>query len=96
MKRNSTAKILAVLIAILTLGACGGKTEEPAATTPSGTSSSTSTSSSSSGTAYYRVKQNDTLSGIARRYNTSVDKLCKLNHISKTSILSIGQKIRYR
>ncbi len=55
-----------------------------------------STSSSSSGTAYYRVKQNDTLSGIARRYNTSVDKLCKLNHISKTSILSIGQKIRYR
>ncbi len=55
-----------------------------------------STSSSCSGTAYYRVKQNDTLSGIARRYNTSVDKLCKLNHISKTSILSIGQKIRYR
>ena len=28
MKRNSTAKILAVLIAILTLGACGGKTAE--------------------------------------------------------------------
>lgn len=52
--------------------------------------------SSSSGSAYHKVKQNDTLSGIAKRYGTTVDKLCKLNHISKTSILSLGQRIRYR
>lgn len=42
------------------------------------------------------VKKGDTLSAIARKYHTTVDKLCKLNHIKETSILSLGQKIRVR
>ncbi len=39
------------------------------------------------------VKKGDTLSKIAKQNNTSVDKLCKINHLSKTSTLKIGQKI---
>ncbi len=46
--------------------------------------------------AYHRVKSGDTLSGIAYRYGSSVSQLCRLNGIKSTSILSIGQSIRYR
>jgi murein DD-endopeptidase MepM/ murein hydrolase activator NlpD len=45
---------------------------------------------------YHKVRKGDTLSGIARRYGTTVSKLCKLNHISPKKILRIGQSIRYR
>ena len=45
---------------------------------------------------YHRVKQGDTLSGIAKRYRTSVSALCRLNRIKETSLLQIGQKIRVR
>lgn len=46
--------------------------------------------------AYHRVKSGDTLSRIAKRYGTSVRRLCALNHMKETSILQIGQRIRYR
>lgn len=45
---------------------------------------------------YHRVKQGDTLSGIAKRYHTKVSTLCRLNRIRETSLLQIGQKIRVR
>ena len=45
---------------------------------------------------YHTVRKGDTLSGIARRYGTTVSKLCQLNRISSKKILRIGQKIRYR
>lgn len=45
---------------------------------------------------WHKVKQGDTLSGIAKRYHTSVKKLCQLNKIKENSILRIGQKIRVR
>ncbi len=45
---------------------------------------------------YHRVKQGDTLGGIARRYHTSVGALCRLNHIKETTLLQIGQRIRVR
>jgi murein DD-endopeptidase MepM/ murein hydrolase activator NlpD len=45
---------------------------------------------------YHTVVRGNTLSGIANRYGTSVTNLCTLNHISKTSTLRIGQKIRIR
>lgn len=41
----------------------------------------------------YKVKKGDTLSKIAKKNNTSVSKLCKLNHLTEKSILKIGQKI---
>lgn len=46
--------------------------------------------------AYHRVKQGDTLGAIARRYGTSVSRLCKLNGIKANSILRLGQRIRYK
>lgn len=46
--------------------------------------------------AYHRVRQGETLSYIAKRYHTTVKRLCQLNRIRETSLLQIGQKIRYR
>ena len=45
---------------------------------------------------WHKVRQGDTLSGIARKYGTSVKALCRLNKIKETKILQIGQKIRVR
>ena len=45
---------------------------------------------------YHKVKSGDTLSGIAKRYGTTVRKLCQLNKIKETKVLQIGQKIRVR
>lgn len=43
---------------------------------------------------YYVVKKGDTLTQIAKKNHTSVKKLCEINHIKETSILSLGQKIK--
>lgn len=45
---------------------------------------------------YYRVKKGDTLGGIARKYGTSVNIICKLNGISSKKVLRIGQRLRVR
>ena len=45
---------------------------------------------------YHTVRSGDTLSGIAKKYGTTVKKLCALNGIKETKILQIGQKIRVR
>ena len=45
---------------------------------------------------YHKVKSGDTLSGIAKKYGTSVKRLCALNGIKETKLLQIGQKIRVR
>ncbi len=42
------------------------------------------------------VRKGDTLYAIARKYRTTVAKLCQLNHIKENSILSLGQKIKVR
>lgn len=48
----------------------------------------------SSGTAeIYVVKAGDTLTSIARRYNTTVSKLCAKNNIKNPNKISVGQKI---
>ena len=44
---------------------------------------------------YWTIKKGDTLSRIAYRTGVSVSKLCKLNGITKNTILKIGRKIRY-
>lgn len=41
------------------------------------------------------VRAGDTLSRIAKKYHTSVTRLCKINNIKSTSTLRLGQKIRY-
>ncbi|MBR6829531.1 MAG: LysM peptidoglycan-binding domain-containing protein, partial [Paludibacteraceae bacterium] len=45
---------------------------------------------------YHKVRSGDTLSGIAKKYGTTVKKLCALNGIKETKILQIGMKIRVR
>ena len=42
------------------------------------------------------VKKGDTLSAIARRYHTTVSRLCQINHINENAILQIGQKIKLK
>lgn len=60
------------------------------------TKSSANNTANQSGGSIHRVKQGDTLSAIARKYGTSVSKLCKLNGIRADKTLQLGQKIRYR
>jgi murein DD-endopeptidase MepM/ murein hydrolase activator NlpD len=43
---------------------------------------------------YYQVKKGDTLGKIAQRNRTTISKLCKLNNISKKTILRPGRKLR--
>lgn len=42
----------------------------------------------------HSVKAGDTLYSIARKNGTTVEKLCKINHISENATLSIGQVLR--
>ena len=51
---------------------------------------------SSSERKYHTVKSGDTLSSIAARYGTSVDALCRLNGISRTTVLQIGRRLRVK
>lgn len=46
--------------------------------------------------AYHKVRSGDTLGGIARKYHTSVSRLCKLNGIRSNKTLRIGERIRYK
>jgi LysM repeat protein/predicted esterase len=48
------------------------------------------------GAKYHTVKQGDTLYAIAKKYHTTVDKICKLNKIKETTILQIGRKLRVK
>lgn len=45
---------------------------------------------------YYTVKLGDTLSGIAKRYNTTVSALANLNGIKNPNRIYVGQKIRIK
>lgn len=44
---------------------------------------------------YWTIKSGDTLSRIASKTGVSINRLCALNNIKRTSILRIGQRIRY-
>lgn len=45
---------------------------------------------------YYRVKSGDSLSTIARKHNTTVSQLCKLNGLKTTSVLQVGKSLRVK
>ena len=55
-----------------------------------------SSSSGGSSKVYYKVKSGDTLSKIAKRHGTTVNKICKLNGIKQTKKLQIGQRLRVK
>ncbi len=44
---------------------------------------------------YHTIRKGDTLSKIAKKYGVSINRLCKLNGISRKKILRPGQKLRY-
>ena len=44
---------------------------------------------------FHKVKKGETLQAIARKCHTTVDSLCKLNHIGKTKRLMPGQILKY-
>lgn len=46
--------------------------------------------------ASYTVKAGDTLSAIAKRYNTTVDALVRLNSIKNKNVIHVGQVIKLR
>ena len=43
---------------------------------------------------YYRVKEGDTLGAIALKHGISLNQLCELNNITRTTILRIGRSLR--
>lgn len=45
---------------------------------------------------YHTVRSGDTLGALARKYGTSVSRLCQLNGIKSTSVIRIGQRLRVR
>lgn len=45
---------------------------------------------------YHTIRSGDTLGALARRYGTTVSRLCQLNGIKSTTILRIGQRLRVR
>lgn len=45
---------------------------------------------------YHTIRSGDTLSGIARRYGTSVNTLCRLNGMGSNSTIYAGRRIRVR
>ena len=62
---------------------------------PSRTSASELMASADNGSIrYHKVRRGDTLAAIARKNKTSIDALCKLNHISRRTILRPGQVLR--
>lgn len=67
--------------------------DEPA--TNGGRSSKKKSSASTSGQHYYKVKRGESLSVISGKIHVSVDELCRINRIKKTSTIRPGQILRY-
>jgi len=45
---------------------------------------------------HHIVEKGDTLYSISRKYNISVQEICKLNNINENNVLSIGQKLKIK
>lgn len=45
---------------------------------------------------YHKIKSGDTLSSIAKKYGTTVKRLCQLNGINANKVLKIGTSLRVR
>jgi len=45
---------------------------------------------------YHTIRSGDTLSGIAKKYHTTVRRLCELNGIKETTVLQVGKRLRVK
>lgn len=43
---------------------------------------------------YHKIRKGDTLGRISRLYHVSIDRLCQINGIKRTTTLRIGQVLR--
>lgn len=59
-------------------------------------STTTNNSNANTSSPYHIVKSKDTLYAISKKYNISIQEICKLNNIKEDDVLSIGQKIKIR
>jgi murein DD-endopeptidase MepM/ murein hydrolase activator NlpD len=72
----------------------GGTRYTPGTATPARGTYASTQQSGDSGIRYYKVRQGDTLSRIAKKTGTTVAQLCKLNKISTTTTLRLGRVLR--
>lgn len=77
-------------------GARYGTSGTQSQTRRSGSTSATASSSAAGGSGIHTVKKGDTLGSIARRYGTTVSRLCRLNGIKADTKLQIGRKLKYK
>lgn len=66
------------------------------ASAPVSSSSSSATTPQTEGEIYHIVKSGDTLYGLARRYGTNVNAICRLNGITSGTVLKLGRKLRVK
>ncbi len=45
---------------------------------------------------YHKIRSGDSLYSISRKYGTTIDKLCELNGVTRTTILKIGRVLQVR
>lgn len=63
---------------------------------PTASSGRQSQASSSGASQYHVIQKGDTLSALARKYSTTVSKICALNGIKPTKILQLKERIRVK
>jgi LysM repeat protein len=93
------AFLAAVTIAVLLVRAgldAGSSTNTTTATTTRTASTSTTTTTTVRRRRYYRLRQGETISDVAIRFDTTVEQLLALNPGIKPNALSVGQRIRVR
>jgi LysM repeat protein len=93
------AFLAAVTIAVLLVRAgldAGSSTNTTTATTTRTASTSTTTTTAVRRRRFYRLRQGETISDVAIRFDTTVEQLLALNPGIKPNALSVGQRIRVR
>ncbi len=68
----------------------------PVTPTQGGTSTSSTEAPKAPEPVYHKVVGGETLYGIARKYGTTVDKICRLNNMKSSDTLRIGKKLRVK
>jgi membrane-bound lytic murein transglycosylase D len=87
---KSTARVKARQTLMIPQPRASGLPARPAASAVAATASAAKNT-----TTTYRVKRGDTLFGIARQFDTTVDDLKRLNHLSSNNI-SVGERLTVR